>query len=147
MINLEEISSEIGVFKALRLAIIGKDCLAKGLASFCASRGIEVTLFSDTYTMDNIDNLKFISLEENQRRNRWAHLKDVSLIIVSSCNAIILEEILFSAAAFSRIIIIGSIEGILHNTDFYSTIHLKNLELVLFSVGARHNSYHRKCDY
>jgi len=141
MINLEEILSDRGVFQVHRLAIIGKDRLSKEVALFCASREQEVVFFSDMYDAEDIDNINFIPLEEGKGRNRWSHLKNISFIIVSSCSGTILEEILFAAIDFSRIMIIGPIEGILCNTDFYSTVHLKNLELILLSFERLQDSY------
>ena len=93
-------------------------------------------MFADTYDAANTNNINLILLEEGKGKNRWSNIKDVSFIIISSCSGTILDEILFSAVAFSRIMIIGPIEGILHNTDFYSTVHLKNLELIFLPLGS-----------
>jgi hypothetical protein len=132
--ELKQRLSDLGMFKSRCLAIIGKGCLSKEVAFLCSEHGLKVFFFTDKYTGDDEDSIKFIPLEEGKGENRWTCLKSLSLIIILSCSEGILEEILFSAIPFCRIIIIGPIGGILYNMDFYSTVHIKNLELIFLPL-------------
>lgn len=51
------------------------------------------------------------------------------LIIVTDCDAAILYEALLRAKPMAEIAVVGKLNGIIENIDFYSTIHYKNLSL------------------
>jgi hypothetical protein len=130
VIALEQSLSEIGAFKARSLAIIGKEKFSEEVASLCAYYGIEVFLFSGYPPKDNIDRVKHFPLQDGKGKNRWSNLQSIPFIIVLSCNFSLIEEVLRAATPFCHIIFLGPIDGTISNIDFYSTVHVNNLELI-----------------
>jgi hypothetical protein len=134
-VTLEERLSEMGVFKARYVAVIGSESMSQDVAQLCLRRGNEVLMYGrGQEPLNQGEYSNYFVLSEEKGQNRWANLNDASIVIILKCNLDIIEEILFAVKPFSLVIVIGPIDGAIKDMDFYSTVHLKNLELRFLSL-------------
>ena len=128
--TLEECLSELGVFNSRYVAVVGKENVSRDVATLCINRGIEVLLYGESrQSIKQRDNVNCFVLKEGKGQNRWSNLKHVSVAIILMCSVDIIEEILFAIKPLSLIVVVGPVTGATKDVDFYSTVHIKNLEI------------------
>ena len=134
--TLEQDLAALGTFQNEHIAVISMKDIPEAVLSFCVGNATEVLLFSRRPMKQPLGNVQYFCLEDSTGTNRWSNLQRIPVVIVCSLSGLLFQEVLFAVARFCRVIIVGPIDGVIANMDFYSTVHAKNLELIFLPLTA-----------